>query len=396
MDGMPEHSDAEVISTTTNCDWPRGLTRWIGANVGSSIPQSMAPITFGLVTLSQGDPSGGALMMTAMIAAQVLGAVPIASVGRRFGATAYIRGLTAFRTLAFAGLVLAVSVGAPIAVLVGVAILAGLVNGAIFGLLRSVLNDLVTSTNLLRALGVAATANELIFVSGPILASTIGGASVIAAVSIMALASALPLVLLPRIAHQPTLELTDVRQQSIPPIPPRAAIWLLAAASASACVASIEVGSVLLALRYQLAPGAALLFTVPMCVASVLGGVWTSIRNRRFRQRTVVAMFLLTVIGMLTIAWNTWIGFTIAGVVLVGLFLAPLGTSFSLSIEGTLPQSRRVEGFAMLRASSSVGIIVASSMIAFGSLATSFIVSAALGSLSALTIAAARAVQSRM
>jgi MFS transporter, DHA1 family, inner membrane transport protein len=390
MDGAPGRNDAEVISATGNCDWPRGLTRWIGANVGSSIPQSMAPVTFGLVTLSQGDPNGGALMMTAMIAAQVLGAVPVAAMGRRYGVTAYIRTLTAFRTLAFVGLALAVSVGAPLAALLGAAILAGLVNGTIFGLLRSVLNDMVTSNNLLRALGIAATANELIFVSGPVLASTIGGVSEIAAVSLMALASALPLVVLPRIAHQPTQERTRLGQQSIPV---RTAIWLLAATSAGACVASIEVGSVLLALRYQLAPSAALLFTVPMCIASVLGGVWTTIRNRRFRQWTVVGMFLLTVVGMLIIAWNTWIGFTIAGVVLVGLFLAPLGTSFSLFMEDTLPKARRVEGFAMLRASNSVGIIVASSVIAFGSLATSFIVSASLGFLSALIIVAARALR---
>ena len=114
-------------------------------------------------------------MMTAMIAAQVLGAVPVAAMGRRYGVTAYIRTLTAFRTLAFVGLALAVSVGAPLAALLGAAILAGLVNGTIFGLLRSVLNDMVTSNNLLRALGIAATANELIFVGGPILASTIGG-----------------------------------------------------------------------------------------------------------------------------------------------------------------------------------------------------------------------------
>ena len=344
----------------------------------------MAPITFGLATLSQGDLNGGALMMTAMTVAQVLGAVPIAAAGRRFSVSAYARFLAAFRTLAFVGLVLAIAAEAPIPVLVVVASLAGLVNGAIFAVLRAILNDMVASNKLPRALGVAATANELVFVCGPILASTIGGVSVIAAVGIMAITSALPLVVLPRIAHRTPPESTPARQGLIRL---GTVVWLLAAASASACVASIEVGAVALALRHELAPSAAFLFTVPLCVGSVLGGVWISVRNRRLRQRTVVAMILLTVVGILAVAWDVWIGTAIAGVVLIGLFLAPLGTSFSLFINDVLPQARRAEGFALLRTSKSVGLIFSSSVIAFVSLEASLLVSAALAFVSAIIVA---------
>lgn len=345
----------------------------------------MAPITFGLATLSQGDLDGGALMVTAMTVTQVVGAVPIAAAGRRFSMTAYARVLTAFRTLAFVGLVLAVAGGAPLPVLVVAASLAGLVNGAIFGVLRAILNDMVASNKLPRALGVAATANELVFVTGPILASTIGGASVIAAVGIMAITSALPLVALPRLAHRIPPPSTRVRPEAVRL---GTAVWLLAAGSASACVASIEVGAVALALRHELAPSAAFLFTVPLCVGSVLGGVWVSVHNRRLRQRTVVVMMLLTVVGMTAVAWDAWIGSVIAGVVLIGLFLAPLGTSFSLFIDDVLPPDRRAEGFALLRTSKAVGLITASSMIAFGSLAASFLVSAALAVVSAIVIIA--------
>jgi MFS family permease len=327
-------------------------------------------------------------MMTAMTAAQVLGAVPIAAAGRRFSVTIYARVLTAFRTLAFVGLVLAIAVRAPLPVLVVAASLAGLVNGAIFAVLRAILNDMVALNKLPRALGVAATATELVFVSGPILASAIGGVSVIAAVSIMAITSALPLVVLPRIAHRTPPESTRVRQESIRL---GMVVWLLAAASAAACVASIEVGAVELALRHELAPSAAFLFTVPLCVASVLGGVWISIRNRRLQQGTVVAMVLLTVVGVLAVAWDAWIGSAIAGAVVIGLFLAPLGMSFSLFIDDILPPARRAEGFALLRTSKSVGLIIASSVIAFGSLEASFLVSAALAFVSAIVIVAVRA-----
>ncbi len=352
----------------------------------------MAPITFGLAALSQGDLNAGALMMTAMTVAQVVGAVPIAAAGRRFSVSAYARFLAAFRTFAFVGVLLAIAGQAPIPVLVVAASLAGLVNGAIFAVLRAILNDMVASDKLPRALGVAATVTELVFVSGPILASTIGGVSVIAAVGIMAIASALPLVALPRIAHRAPPESGRVRRESMRP---GVLVWLLAAASADACVYSIEVGAVALALRHELTPSAAFLFTVPLCVGSVLGGVWVSIRNRRLRQRTVVAMLVLTAAGMLAVARDAWIGSVIAGVVLIGLFLAPLGMSFSVFIDDVLPRTRRAEGFGLLNTSKSVGLITASSVIAFGSLEASFLVSAALALVSAIIIVAVHAVPRR-
>jgi MFS family permease len=358
------------------------------ANLGTAIPLSMAPITFGLATLREGDAKGGAMMVTAMTVAQVVGAVPIAAAGRRFSVTAYTRFLTVFRTLAFAGLVLSIAVGAPLPALVAMAGLAGLVNGAIFAMLRVLLNDMVGSNKLPRALGVAATANELVFVSGPILASTLGGRSVVAAVVIMAASSALPLVTLPRVAHrmpaEPTVP-THVRGKSIRS---GTLVWLFAAGSAGACVASVEVGAVALALRHELEPSAAFLFTVPLCVGSVLGGVWVSIRNRRLRQRSVVGMIVLTAAGTLAVAWDRWPASAIAGAVVIGLFLAPLGTSFSLSLDDVLPPTRRAEGFALLRTSKSVGVILASSVIAFASLAASLLVSAALALASAIIVGA--------
>ncbi|MFG1626168.1 MFS transporter [Kribbella sp. NPDC049227] len=365
---------------------PHRLARWIAANVGTAVPQSMAPITFGLATLSLGDLDGGALMMTAMTAAQLLGAVPIAAAGRRFSATTYARILVAFRTLALIGLILAFALRAPLLVLVGVAGLAGLVHGAIFAMLRVILNDFVAPNRLPRALGIAATANEVVFVSGPILASAIGSASVVAAVSILAITSALPLVALPRIPHRSArgAGVGHIRQK---PIGLRMALWMLAAASTGVCAYSIEVGAVALALRHQLAPSAAFLFTVPLCVGSVLGGVWISIRNRRPRQRTVVTMILLTAVGTLAVASDAWIGSAIAGAILIGLFHAPLAMSFSLFIDDVLPHTRRAEGFALLRASRSVGLVLASSVLAFGSLEASFLVSAALTFASAFTIA---------
>jgi MFS transporter, DHA1 family, inner membrane transport protein len=179
-----------------------------------------------------------------------------------------------------------------------------------------------------------------------------------------------------------------VREKSIPM---SALVWLFGAGSASACVASVEVGAVALALRHKLAPSAAFLFTVPLCIGSVLGGVWVSIRNRGLRQRSVVGMVLLTVVGTLAVAWDLWLGSAIAGAVLIGLFLAPLGTSFSLSLDDVFHPTRRAERFALLRTSKSVGVIVASSVMAFVSLEASILASATLAFVSAILIGAVHA-----
>lgn len=204
-------------------------------------------------------------------------------------------------------------------------------------------------------------------------------------VGIMAIASTLPIVALPRITHRPLLRRTlDPRET----MPLRTVVWLLAAASSGACVASIEVGALALAVRYHQTPVGALLFTIPLCVASVLGGVWISIRNRRLEQRTVIVAFLLIVVGIATVAFSTWVGGAMIGVVIIGMFVAPLGMSYSLFLEDILPQSRRAEGFALLRTSNSVGVIIASAVIAVGTHTTCLIVSAALACLSAVAIAA--------
>jgi MFS family permease len=365
-------------------DAPAGFGRWIAANVSVAIPLSMAPITFGLATLSQGDVNGGALMVAAMTGAEVLGAVPIAATGRRFSATGFARLLAAVRTIAFVGLALALAADASLVVLVAAASLAGLVNGALVGVLRAILNDTVAIDRLPRALGVAATANELVFVSGPILASTLGGASVIAAVGVMAISSAVPMVVLPRVPGRAATRRSYAHRGSMPL---STGIWLFARVAMTACVASIEVGAVALAIDHGLDPRAALLFVVPLCVASVLGGVWISVRNRRLRLPTVAAMLFLTASAMALVSATTWTA--IAGAVLVGLFLAPLSTAFSLFLDDLLPADRRTEGFALLRSSHAVGLIVASALIALVSLHAAFAVSAALALISVAVVTAA-------
>ena len=113
--------------------------------------------------------------MLAMTIAQVLGAVPITRLGRRFSPIPFLRVLIGLRTLALVGIAVLAGLHAPFPLVVAGAALAGLVNGAAYGNLRAVLNHLVPAGRLPRALGVAATLNEVTFVASPVLAAVLVG-----------------------------------------------------------------------------------------------------------------------------------------------------------------------------------------------------------------------------
>src|SRR5699024_7549470 len=120
------------------------LLRWFGSYGTFAVPQAAAPIAFSLIALPlTGSASSGAAMMLAMTIAQVVGAVPITRFGRRFPPIPFLRALIGLRTLALVGIAVLAGLGAPFPLVVAGAALAGLVNGAAYGNLRAVLNQLV-------------------------------------------------------------------------------------------------------------------------------------------------------------------------------------------------------------------------------------------------------------
>src|SRR5690606_33856708 len=154
------------------------LLRWQAGCGTFGVPQAAAPIAFALVALPiTGAAESGAAMVFAMTAAQVLGAVPVSRLGRRFNAVRYLRALIAVRTAAFAAVTVLAAREAPFALLIAAVIAAGAVNGAAYGYQRLLLNHLVEPAGLPRALGVAATLNEIAFALSPVAASLLGGVS---------------------------------------------------------------------------------------------------------------------------------------------------------------------------------------------------------------------------
>ncbi len=362
---------------------PRGaLLRWLLSYGAFAVPQASGPIVFALLALPlTGDPGSGAAIVLAITVAQVIGAVPIARLGRRWNAIGFLRTLVAIRTLALAALATLAAVEAPFPVLVAAGALAGLVNGAAFGYLRSVLNYLVETARLPRALGLAATIGEITFVAAPVAASMLGTIDAVMALVVLSLLGAAPALLLPAIPHATVKPTSDGHGRMLSPA---ILLWLGCTLANSAVVSSVEIGAVALAMRYDYPPAMGFIFTVTLCAASVAGGVWISVRNRMPSQRAVIGYLILMTTGSAMIAANLPVALTIIAALMVGSCMSPLSTYYSLRLDELSPPHRKAELFALARTMNALGIIVSSTCLSLTSLtvtqsvATSLIATAAL------------------
>jgi hypothetical protein len=353
------------------------------------VPQAAGPIAFSLVALSlTGDTSGGAAMMLAMTLAQVVGAIPIARLGRSFPLAAFLRLLVVLRTAALIAVAICAANGASFTWLIVLAAAAGLVNGAASGYLRAVLNHLVPAARFPRALGIAATLNETTFVLAPVVASGLGSLSPSFAVFALAILGAVPALLIPSTGST-SIDRVEGPKGSILSL--SILLWLVCAAAGGAAVASIEIGAVALALNFGYEPALAILFTVPLCLASVAGGIWVSVRNRMATRKAVVAQLLLMMLGAGLAALNVSVVVTIVGTVLMGSVLAPLATYYSLILDTLAPPQRRAEVFALLRTANATGVIFASAVLTVVSLSMALIVVTGLVGIAALAVAVASA-----
>lgn len=374
-------SPAQAIPPPRETDTARsrsGLLRWQAAYATLGVPQAAAPIAFGLVALPlTGSVESGAAMIFAMTTAQVLGAVPVSRLGRGFNSAHYLRALIAVRTIALAMVTVLAVVGAPFAFLIVAVVVAGAVNGAAYGYQRLLLNHLVTPDRLPRALGVAATLNEINFALSPVLASLLGSVSPVGAMAAITVLGVGPLLLTPRIPQARETKEGGAAGTG-DPIPSETLLWLFCAAAGAAAVAAIEVGAVSFALAFGLEPGWAFLFASVLCAGSVLGGVWVSLRNRMPERRKVVFFLAMSTMASGVVLAGGHIALTLAGAAVLGFFLPFLGTFYSLVLDELAPPDRRAEMFAFLRTAGSLGVITISGLLAFQGLGAALTGSTAL------------------
>lgn len=346
--------------------------RWAVSSATLGFPQAAAPVAFALLAVSLGgEASGGAAMILAMTLAQVAGALPLTRLGRALPLAAFLKLLLAARTVALVAIALGAAVGLSLTWLIALAAAAGLVNGAAGGILRAVLNQFAPDSGMSRALGIAATLNELTFVAAPVVAAGLGSISPVFGIVAMAAVGALPALLVPSLGQAlPPQEIPRGRTSVLsPPI----LLWLACTAAGGATVAAIEIGAVALALAFGYEPALAILFTVPLCLASVAGGIWVSVRNRRASRGTVLAQLLVMCAGSALAAAGLSVAATLVGAVLIGLVLAPLATHYSLVLDTLAPPHRRAEVFALMRTANACGVILASALLTAASLPTALL-----------------------
>jgi len=348
------------------------LLRWFISSATLGVPQAGGPIAFSLVALVlTGHTRGGAAMMLAMMLAQVAGAVPIARLGRSLPLATVLRVLVIVRTLALASIALLGASEASFTWLIVLAALAGSVNGAAYGYLRAVLNHLTPSSRFPRALGIAAALNETTFVLAPVVASGLGTLSPALAVLALAVLGAVPALLVPNTG---STHIAGAKGPTGSMMSASILLWLACAMAGGSVVASIEIGAVALALNFGYEPALAIMFTVPLCLASVTGGLWVSVRNRMATRKTVLAQLFVMALGSALAALELSVATTVVGAVLIGLVLAPLGTYYSLILDTLAAPQRRAELFALLRTANAVGVIFASATLTVVSLSVALIV----------------------
>jgi hypothetical protein len=348
------------------------LLRWFISSGTFGVPQAAGPVAFSLVSLSlTGQASGGAALMLAMTLAQVIGAIPIARVGRSLPMATVLKLLVVIRTLALASIALLAEYEASFIWLIVLAVVAGSVNGAAFGYLRAVLNHLAPASRLPRALGIAATLNEVTFVLAPVAAAGLGTVSPAFAVLVVAALGAVPALLVPNTG---SIHMLDVHGVQGSVLSPSILLWLACATAGGAAVAAIEIGAVALALNFGYEPTWAIVFTVPLCSAAVAGGIWVSVRNRMATHKAVLGLLFVMTLGSTLAALNLSVTTTVIGTVLIGSVMAPLSTYYSLSLDRLAPPRRRPEVFALLRTANAVGVIFASAVLTVVSLSMSLIV----------------------
>ncbi|MCC6719387.1 MAG: MFS transporter [Acetobacteraceae bacterium] len=369
---MAVRADGEARVSDGTATVPRGagrgaLVRWFLSYGAFGVPQAAGPIVFALLALPlTGDAQSGAAIVLAITLAQVAGAVPVARLGRGWNAVGYLRVLVGIRMVALAAIAFLAAVEAPFAWLLVAAALGGLVNGAAFGYLRSVLNHLVAPAGLPRALGIAATLGEVTFVAAPVAASVLGTLDPVLALLALSALGTLPLVLVPGVAHATAPAVADGGASLVTPA---ILLWLGCTLANSAVVSSIEIGAVSLAMNYGLAPEMGFIFTVALCVAAVSGGVWVSVRNRMPGRGVVLGYLGLMSAGAVLIAAQVSAVATVVGAVAIGCCMAPLSTFYSLMLDALSPLHRKAELFALARTANSMGIILTSASLSLTSLA---------------------------
>lgn len=109
------------------------------------------------------------------------------------------------------------------------------------------------------------------------MASGLGSASPVVALLAITALGAIPILLVPQAS---IAKVTEVSRSGGSILNRSILLWFACVTAGASTVAAIEIGAVALAMKFGYEPALAILFTVPLCLASVAGSLWGSVRNR--------------------------------------------------------------------------------------------------------------------
>jgi MFS family permease len=337
----------------------RGYLRWSACAQLTRLPIAMASLALTALTAARYGSYGiGAAMVSIIVLAEVVFAVPVGRLFDRFGVSAGLRVLLAVRGLVYAGLLAGAVAHVPPAVLLVLAGVIGMLGGGLLGGLRSILGGVVGEDLLVPAVTVNAMVVDIVIVGGPLLVAALVRASVFAPVAAMAAASVLASPLVARGTRQ--VAPGGARRSMIVPL----LGWMCCAFAIGHLTSTIEVAILPLAHRLHGGPTSASLIVVALSVASVLGGLVFLRRNPAPRIATAAVLLLVIGVGGVLVAFSRSWPLMLIGTALAGVSLAPLSSISSVLAERLLPAHRKAEGFALINTAQGIGF-------SFGSLTVS-------------------------
>ena len=310
--------------------------------------------------VATGSSRSGAALMCAMVVGQVSMAMPIERATRRLAPRAVLVGLLVTQAAVMGVLAVSISAGLSLPILIVVAALAGTPNGVIFGLFRLALAAATPRTQLVRRIATSLAVNETIYVSGPVLAAVLGTVAAVLPIAVMASALLVSAALAMRLPRLP------LPTRSIQIERPSGAwvVWLTCMLLSSALLAFVEVGAVGIALDLGWAPSSAGFVAAAACLTSGVAGVAVSWGNPRASEPAVFGLIGLELVGVGLVVVADAPLVVLAGCMIVGLGVAPLGTLLSVLGQDATAEEQFARSMALLRMAHGGGIVVAALVLA--------------------------------
>jgi MFS family permease len=346
-----------------------GVLRLVVFSIGGRVPQGMLALAFVLLMREAGHSYAEAGVVAAAHALALAATAPV--LGRlvdRLGPRAVMLPLAAAFPLALVGFTAAAKAGGSLAVLAPLSALAGALLPPLGASMRALWPRLVPAPELRQAAyGLEASLQEIIFVTGPLLAALIGGASPAAAVLVaaalagigtfgFALAPSPPAA--PLEAHGPA----PTRAGAL--AAPGVRIILVVALGMGASFGIVEVAAPAFAEEHGAVRSAGGIALAALSFGSLVGGLWAGSRGTGRAASSRLAVALVGYAAAMFVPGALAGSLAVLAVLLAvaGFNIAPAFAAAYGLLDALAPPGTATEAFAWISTAVVAGVAVGSAM----------------------------------